>query len=75
MAERTLPEAIKHFEAFTRDEAIAAANEWWRSQQGLAQTLRLMFPDGDGRGQTWKVVIHYEKLTIPTTADALKGSI
>jgi hypothetical protein len=51
VAERTLPEAIKHFEAFTRDEAIAAANEWWRSQQGLAQTLRLMFPDGDGRGQ------------------------
>jgi hypothetical protein len=60
MAEGTLPEAIKHFEASTRDQAFAAADEWWRSQQGLAQTLRLVFPDGDGRAQTWKVVIHFE---------------
>jgi hypothetical protein len=53
----------KHFEAATRAEVVKLANEWWASQQGLTETLRLIFPIGDRASPTWKVVLHYE--TVP----------
>ena len=58
--ERKVDGTTRHFEAPTRSEAVSAADEWWQLQKGLKQTLRLVFPDGDGPATTWNVVIHYE---------------
>ena len=59
----TLVPGQQQFKADTRAEVVQLADDWWKAQNGLTETLRLIFP-GDqklalGKPCCWRVVIHY----------------